>query len=243
MDKPRKYKRKAYEKIWNVLQEIEELRMISPEGGDIFFPLRPSNYRGVRNYDVDHETSRREAILKKLAQEKSIEIIRQPIKYGSMWTIKLASNYEPVFTKYEELYSDEAENYELAKAARESKPRESLSIKYDPNDRVLYLGKDSVKFQKGDTNQSELCRVLFKDQKSIKKAWDTDEMLLEWGWAENRVYDEEGRLQKENRLKVYTAASDVNDKVLKATKGAIPYLLTYTTKSVSLTEEYRKLVS
>lgn len=97
--------------------------------------------------------------------------------------------YYDCFSNYEKQYGRAAGLYEEAKEAEQEKKRITESgigsIHFDDKGRVLCLGSYEVHFEQGDTNQSELCRVLFKGAESVSKSWDASEMLEEWGWPEN----------------------------------------------------------
>lgn len=185
--------------------------------------------------------------MEKLLSLGAITIIQTVSGLDGGWVFKTGPKYERVFSDYEKQYGHAAGLYEEAKEAEQEKKRIEQagigSIHYDPTGRALRLGAYEVHFEQGDTNQSELCRVLLKDGESAGKSWDASEMLEEWGWPENRVYDGDGKLKEENRLKVYHAAKSVNEKTFKATAGRVSDLLTFTTKYLAVTEKYRRLVS
>lgn len=247
MAKPPTYERKALEKIWNVLQEIEEYRLISPENAELRMFFLPPRQMVASLHDANIVIGARTAIMDKLASLKAITIVEIERGIDGGWVFKIGNEYEKVFSEYEEKYGRAAGLYEEAKEAEQEKKRIEQSginlIHYDAAGRVLHVGKYQVVFTEGDTNQTDLCRVIFEGTESTSKNWDTGEMLEAWGQSEDRVYDSQGKLRDENRRKVYHAAKGVNDKVFKETKGGVDQLLTFNTKRVTLTEKYRKLVS
>lgn len=92
----------------------------------------------------------------------------------------------------------------------------------------MFLGKEIV--IPSDTNQESLCKVLFKDKKSMCKVWDWDEMLEKWGDEYTGAYE------KRDWRKVYDAAREVNQKV--AAKTAVEDLLIATAKTVAVNPKY-----
>ena len=60
-------------------------------------------------------------------------------------------------------------------------------------------------------NQALLCKVLFKSKKPLV----TEQILEKWGWSRARIYNDENKLDKRNRLVVYHAARDINEKINK----------------------------
>lgn len=116
---------------------------------------------------------------------------------------------------------------------------ETDKITYDKPNHSLIIGKHSIKFNKDDSNQAELCKILFASKKSVNKSWETEEVLEGWDYPEDRIYDGNGKLLKENRLKAYQTAEKINTKIMKATEGKIIDLLVYSTKTVSINQKYR----
>jgi hypothetical protein len=118
-----------------------------------------------------------------------------------------------------------------------------LKINYDLANHSLVVADNAIKFNKDDSNQAELCRVLFMNKESIDRSWDTEEVLEAWDYPEDRIYDNGGKLLKENRLKIYQTAEKINNKVMKVTKGKVIDLLIYSTKAVSVNQKYREMIS
>lgn len=225
-----------------MLQEIEESRIIHPDGGPLRMSFVPYGFNGSQ-LELLLKIRDRSAIIQKLISLEAIRMITVQRGTDGSWIFAPDKKYEQIFNEYDQLYSDEAEQYEIAKAQKSSVIEEMKSIRYDPLDHTLLLGSHVIRLKKGDSNQSELCRVIFKNKDLINKSWSSDEMLEEWGWHENRIYDKTGKLLSKNRRVVYTAANGINDLALKATQGKVSDLFTYTTKAVSLTEKYREFVS
>ena len=80
-----------------------------------------------------------------------------------------------------------------------------------------------------NSNQSELCNVLFATKKSINKEWDFDTILEE--------IDQNSVPNKEDSKKLYRTARAINDHIAKAT--TIKDFLVVTTTTVTINPNYR----
>ena len=78
-----------------------------------------------------------------------------------------------------------------------------------------------------DTNEDELCKIIFGSENSSKKLWDCDQILEKWG---------EINPQRDAWRKVYGAARRVSDKVAKET--GIKDLITIKTKVIKVNPAY-----
>lgn len=74
MAKPPTYERKALEKIWNVLQEIEEQRLLSPEGAELRLFVYPPGFHGT-GMALELTMRDRGAVMDKLHYLGAIEIV------------------------------------------------------------------------------------------------------------------------------------------------------------------------
>lgn len=97
------YQRKAYEKIWNVLCEIEELKLLYPEGAEYSIPFMPRNYTGSLA-DFWQQRDEKHAILLNLVSMKAIASLSVLDGFGGKWFIKLGSAYSEIFKRYENEY-------------------------------------------------------------------------------------------------------------------------------------------
>ena len=88
-------------------------------------------------------------------------------------------------------------------------------------------------------NQALLCKVLFKSKKPLV----TEQILEKWGWSRARIYNDENKLDKRNRLVVYHAARDINEKINKHTHGTVSTLILYTTKAAQINPDLKNIVS
>ncbi len=111
------------------------------------------------------------------------------------------------------------------------------TVRYDSMQKLLMVGGTEIPI--AGNNQPNLCRTLLCSSNNYARVWGRDEVLEEWGWLEDRIYDSEGRLLEKNLKVVYTAARGVNDAVLKATNGNILGLFKFDTKSVSIDPKYQ----
>jgi len=115
---------------------------------------------------------------------------------------------------------------ELAKIKTQSLTKQTDNhAEFDPRTSKIKLLRKVVPIPK-NTDQFELCSVIFKNQLSKEKEWSNDEILEKWG----------SNFEKSQWRKVYSAAREINQKV--ATKTTIADLLLVTTKTVQLNPSY-----
>lgn len=92
-----KYTRKALEKLWNVLQEIEEIRQLTADGELIMFPYMPPNFQGSM-LAFDNAARQRQTIIKKLEASNAIkELGHSESGVNGVWWFKPSLNYKKVF--------------------------------------------------------------------------------------------------------------------------------------------------
>ena len=135
-----RYERKAMEKVWGVLQEVEELRRISPGG---LKPLRmlyiPSGFRGAQ-YELDRVVEQRSVVLKKLEGERAIIDLKHTDGIRGFWIFKLGINYKVIFDKYEVIYLKMAKEYEELQEKKQSTVEGAVyEIKYTEKTREILI--------------------------------------------------------------------------------------------------------
>lgn len=113
-----KYLRKATEKMWNLLQEIEEKRNITSEKDEI--SIRQVHLSRVNNdREALEAADERLNMLRMLENDKNaIKNVRWPHDHNQFVYFKIADNYFDVLDEYEETYRQLAENYETKKQKR-----------------------------------------------------------------------------------------------------------------------------
>lgn len=137
-----KYSRKALEKIWNVLQEIEEKRQLSPSDGWIELPFVPSGFQG-NEHTLNSVFDERETVLKKL---ESLGAISQLDNNGEMnalkgwWNFSLGKNYQNIFDEHKREYEKVVEDYQKSKQTEEAKTENPVyEIKYSEKTREILV--------------------------------------------------------------------------------------------------------
>jgi len=133
-----KYSRKALEKIWDVLQEIEEKRQLRPEGDEIQIPKYPYG-SNLSNWDDYHQE--RKAILPKLVSLGAIKDLREG-KEGAwqFWGFHIGNRYFDVFSEHEEEYKKIVKDYEQAKQMKKIKIKNPVyEVKYSEKTREILI--------------------------------------------------------------------------------------------------------
>ena len=83
-----------------------------------------------------------------------------------------------------------------------------------------------------DTNQDDLCKVVFANKESVTREWSWDEILEKWG-------EEYGSYTRKDWRKVYEAKREVNQKI--SSKIGVSDLLIGTTHIVLVNPKYTKV--
>ena len=92
-------------------------------------------------------------------------------------------------------------------------------ISYNRNSAVLTVNGVNIQIP-SNTNQDDLCRVVFFDKESMTKKWEAIDVVNDEAWGEKREDDD-----TVFRKKVYNAAHEVNIKIATET-GLRDFLLT-----------------
>lgn len=109
--------RKSLEKIWNLLQEIEDKRGITPPQDDITIPqVHLSKVKNDR--EAREATQERITILRKLeTQENAVTNIRCPVKQEEYIRLRIGLKYFETFDYYQNEYKRIAEEYQRTQQA------------------------------------------------------------------------------------------------------------------------------
>jgi|GEM_PF-3429726 len=131
-----KYIRKAIEKIWNVLQEIEEKRQLTAKDKEIKLAFVPPSFKGTA-IESEVISQDRDAILHKFESMRVIFGLREQLEGMDdehYWHFRLGEKYEVIFSIYGRKYR------EIAREYRQSKQLEEIEMK-DPVYEVKYSEK------------------------------------------------------------------------------------------------------
>lgn len=230
-------------KVLDVMSEIKEQLNITDEN-TVRIPLwqqiiryhslMPADSDGLRDRYCQF---RHEAVifLKKIKAIDDFEIIKAYQRWDSKIEIKVNRlNFNEALKQLDarwRKFSKEDRQRMLGirpdtdKEKADESPEKQLS--YNSKDCVLIIGQHKVQVPK-DTDQSELCRVIFSDKESMTKQWGYDEIHKSWKGIDN--------YNPKNWAKFYHAAYAVNEKIEKATQ--IKNFLMPTKKEVSINEIY-----
>lgn len=120
INKNEKPNRKALEKIWNVLQEIEEKRQLGSDD----FSIRLLCTLNVFGKEANEQFEDRQKILERLSSLGAISNLhRVTVNRKDMeslfWAFSIGDNYQKVFNNYEREYKESAIEYEQTKQTRE----------------------------------------------------------------------------------------------------------------------------
>lgn len=129
-----KYTRKALEKIWNMLQEIETYSQLTAQNSDVFVPFIPAGFVGS-GLAMDHVVRERTSIIEKLSASKAIAEIAHAEGIKGGWYIRPSLNYKKVFRKYEK-------QYELASREYTQSQNQATQEVSDPMYEVRYSEKN-----------------------------------------------------------------------------------------------------
>lgn len=107
-----KLSRKSLEKIWDVLQEIEDKRGITSAHDDISIPqVHLSKIKNER--EAQNASDERLNILRKLENDEgAIKNVRFPNNFHEYVYLKITSNYFATYKRYEEEYKKVAKEYQ-----------------------------------------------------------------------------------------------------------------------------------
>lgn len=162
---PSKYPRRALEKIWDILQEIDEKRSISSTNDDIAIPQ--VDLRSVGWDAAPMVSDERFNLLRKLENEGAIENMKWPHDYKRHVHLKLGSNFENIFKKYEQAYKNAAKEYQETKQ-EDAKPSESrqdviYEIKYAPKTREILINNFLVSRPNSFSENDEVFEYLYRN--------------------------------------------------------------------------------
>ena len=131
-----KPERKALEKIWNVLQEIEVKREIGSENNPIRLACYLSYGQGADDlYEI------RKTILEKLQSLEAITGLHKGEAGAYLyWSFNLGNNYQRVYEEYRDWYKEAAEGYQQAKQMEEIAIKDPVyEVKYSEKTREILI--------------------------------------------------------------------------------------------------------
>lgn len=132
--KPSSYDRKALEKIWNVLQEIEEKRQLGTEGN----PVRIPCYLDY-GQDADEIYEARKTILEKLQSLEAIAGLHKG-RAGAYnyWSFEIGNKYQDILSDYKKQYQEVANAFQSTQVKQVPKEEGILyTVQYSEGSREI----------------------------------------------------------------------------------------------------------
>ncbi|MDQ5943655.1 MAG: hypothetical protein QG675_423 [Patescibacteria group bacterium] len=133
-----RYTRKALEKIWNVLQEIEENRQISSPEDKIKLPFMPPNFSGSR-LAFDSAARQRSDIIKRLVYLNALKNLGNTTGIDGYLYFETGSNYNKVFKMYKGQYENAARDYVATKQPEKEIQDPVYEVKYSETTREITI--------------------------------------------------------------------------------------------------------
>lgn len=138
-NKPTKYNRKALEKIWNLLQEIEEKRQLVSDDS----PIRLPCYLNHSGTEADEQYEARKNILEKLSSLRAInnlhkgKVHHKKVAY-LFWSFSIGDKYFDVFSEHEGEYKKVAQDYQQDREEEKIDAKDiAYEVKYSEKSREI----------------------------------------------------------------------------------------------------------
>lgn len=174
-----KLSRKSLEKIWGVLQEIEDKRGITLTGDDI--PIQQAHLSKTHNdREAKIASDERLNILKKLENEdKAIKDIRWPKGFHQFGYLKIGDRYFEVLDYYEKEYKNAAKDYQQSREEEKPDTKDiAYEVKYSEKSREILI--NNFLLAKPDFNSEN--EVVFSYlNKNANRTVSTDELEKQVG--------------------------------------------------------------
>lgn len=158
-----KYTKKALEKIWNILQEIEEKRQVGSENAPIRIPTYPTDATGAQG---TQEYEDRKAILEKLQTQEAISGFHKgEVGAYYYWSFSIGSKYQVVFNEYENLYQNAAQEYQQSKPAEETDAKNPIyKVSYSEKTREITINNFLLANPDFDSENERVFTYIYKNQ-------------------------------------------------------------------------------
>lgn len=127
--------RKVLEKIWNVLQEIEEKKQLGSKNS----PIRLAYYPTPQKRDDNGQFETRKTVLEKLQSLEAITGLHKVVAGGYYyWSFNLGDNYPTFLSEHEEAYKEVAQNYQRSQEEEKANARDIVyEVKYSEKSREI----------------------------------------------------------------------------------------------------------
>lgn len=118
---------KSLEKLWNILQEIENKRGITPENGDVSIQQVP--VKEIEENEAEALSDERFNMLNKLEQEGAIKDLKWPHDYHKYVYFKIGPSYFDIYSDYKSQYEKMANEYKQKQTTTSSTEKESYACR------------------------------------------------------------------------------------------------------------------
>lgn len=183
---------------------------------------------------IDQLKELREALKNAENTKKSALKMADAFKASEQSTQRFLASMGEKFTMEVQQKAEEAElrsfmleEYRNKNLNQASNPYKLLPT-YDPRSSIISFSDKTIPIPT-NTNQSELCKVIFENKTSVNREWSWDELLDKWGGG----YEDTDQWRV-----VYNAGREVNKKV--AIETGVKDLLIVKKRTIKLNPKYLK---
>mgnify|MGYP001616287998 CR=1 FL=1 len=163
--------RKGLEKIWNILQEIDEINQISPSDGKLKIPHEPRGFTGSPQ-ELSPFFNDRETVLQKLLSLKAIENLKSEETFGSFWHFIIGKDFNKVFDEYKEKYKAIAKEYEQTKTTKETEEGSIYKIGYSEQSREILINNFLLKKLRSFSDNDAIFAYLYENANKVVSVKD-----------------------------------------------------------------------
>lgn len=159
--------RKALEKVWNLLQEIEEKRNLSAADEPIVINQTPY---GDEIKDYDKLRDERSSILNKLISLGAIENLEEQVE-GALysWKFQLTEKFDDVYDDYHEQYVEAAKEYKSShQSEQEDAENPVYKISYSEQTREIVINGFLFKKLRSFSENDAVFAYLYKNPNEEK---------------------------------------------------------------------------
>lgn len=159
--------RKALEKVWNLLQEIEEKRNLGADGEPVIINQTPY---GNEIKDYDKLRDERSSILRKLISLGAIENLEEQVE-GALysWKFQLTERFDDVYDDYQNQYTEAAKDYKTSHETEQENPENPVyKISYSEQTREIVINGFLFKKLRSFSENDAMFAYLYKHSNEDK---------------------------------------------------------------------------
>jgi len=168
--------RKALEKIWNLLQEIETKRNITPEGSDIAIPLVDLANTPVNQ--IDKTSDERRNMLSRLKDEGAIKDFRLPDQIHEYVYLQIGDKYFEVYNYYKEEYKKVAQNYQQSLEEEKTETKGiAYEVKYSEKSREILVNNFLIAKPDFNSENEVVFSYLYRNANRLVKTEELEKQV------------------------------------------------------------------